>query len=237
VRFVSNVDGTDFVERTRDLDPAETLFIVCSKTFTTLETLTNARSARAWCTDALRDESAVAKHFAAVSTNGAAVAKFGIDPQNMFEFWDWVGGRYSVGSAVGLSLMIAIGPERFREMLAGFHAMDEHFRTAPFERNLPVLMALFGIWYNNFFGAETHCILPYDQYLWRFSAYLQQLDMESDGKRVHLDGSPVRPQTGTIVWGEPGTNGQHAFYQLIPQGTTLHPLRLLSAGNVAESHR
>jgi len=222
-RFVSNVDGADFAESTSGLDPAETLFVICSKTFTTVETLTNAHTARAWCLDALREESAVAKHFAAVSTNGAAVAKFGIDPQNMFEFWDWVGGRYSVGSAIGLSLMIAIGPGRFREMLAGFHAMDEHFRTAPFERNLPVLMALFGIWYNNFFGAETHCILPYSRYLWRLSAYLQQLDMESDGKCVDESGDEVDYQTGPIIWGQPGTNGQHAFYQLIHQGTKLIP--------------
>jgi glucose-6-phosphate isomerase len=222
-RFVSNVDGADFVESTSGLDPAETLFVVCSKTFTTLETLANARTARAWCLSALRDESAVAKHFAAVSTNGAEVAKFGIDTQNMFEFWEWVGGRYSVDSAIGLSLMLAIGPERFHEMLAGFHAMDEHFRTAPFERNLPVLMALIGIWYNNFFGAETHCILPYSQYLWRFSAYLQQLDMESDGKCVGEDGDEVDYQTGPIIWGAPGTDGQHAFYQLIHQGTKLIP--------------
>jgi glucose-6-phosphate isomerase len=222
-RFVSNVDGADFTESTSGLDPAETLFVVCSKTFTTVETLTNAHTARAWCLDALRDESSVAKHFAAVSTNGAAVAKFGIDPQNMFEFWDWVGGRYSVDSAIGLSLMLAIGPERFREMLAGFHAMDEHFRTAPFERNLPVLMALIGIWYNNFFGAETHCILPYSQYLWRLPAYLQQLDMESDGKCVDEGGREVDYQTGPIIWGQPGTNGQHAFYQLIHQGTKLIP--------------
>jgi glucose-6-phosphate isomerase len=222
-RFVSNVDGTDFAESTSDLDPEETLFIVCSKTFTTIETLTNAHTARDWCLNGLRDESAVAKHFAAVSTNRAAVAKFGIDPKNMFEFWDWVGGRYSVDSAIGLSLMVAIGPERFREMLAGFHAMDEHFRTAPFERNLPVLMALFGIWYNNFFGAETHCILPYSQYLWRLSAYLQQLDMESDGKCIDEGGDAVDYQTGPIIWGQPGTNGQHAFFQLIHQGTKLIP--------------
>jgi glucose-6-phosphate isomerase len=223
LRFVSNVDGTDFAESTDGLDPAETLFIVCSKTFTTLETLANARTARAWCLSALREESAVAKHFAAVSTNAAEVGKFGIDTRNMFEFWDWVGGRYSLGSAVGLSLMLAIGPERFREMLAGMHAVDEHFRTAPFERNLPVLMALIGIWYNNFFGAETHCILPYSQYLWRLPAYLQQLDMESGGKRVDAGGGDVDYQTGSIVWGQPGTNGQHAFYQLIHQGTKLVP--------------
>lgn len=223
VRFVSNIDGTDFVEATRDLDPAETLFIVSSKTFTTLETLTNARSARAWCLKALGDESAVAKHFVAVSTNGAEVAKFGIDTANMFEFWDWVGGRYSYDSAIGLSLMIAIGPERFSEMLAGFHEMDEHFRTAPLERNLPVILGLLGIWYNNFFGAETVAILPYDHYLNRLSMYLQQLDMESDGKHVDLEGRRVDYQTGPIIWGQPGTNGQHAFYQLIHQGTKLIP--------------
>jgi glucose-6-phosphate isomerase len=222
-RFVSNIDATDFVEATRDLDPAETLFIVASKTFTTLETLTNARTARAWCLAALGDERAVARHFVAVSTNAAAVAAFGIDPANMFEFWDWVGGRYSFTSAIGLSLMIAIGPERFREMLAGFHAMDEHFRTAPFARNLPVLLGLIGIWYNNFFGAETIAILPYDHYLGRLPAYLQQLDMESNGKSVDLAGRRVDYQTGPIVWGQPGTNGQHAFYQLIHQGTKLIP--------------
>ena len=222
-RFVSNIDGTDFVEATRDLDPAETLFIVSSKTFTTLETLTNARSARDWCLKALGDKSAVAKHFVAVSTNAEEVAKFGIDTANMFEFWDWVGGRYSYDSAIGLSLMIAIGPEQFYEMLAGFHEMDEHFRTAPFERNLPVILGLLGIWYNNFFGAETVAILPYDQYLNRLSAYLQQLDMESDGKRVDLEGQRVNYSTGPIIWGQPGTNGQHAFYQLIHQGTKLIP--------------
>ena len=222
-RFVSNIDGTDFVEATRDLDPAETLFIVSSKTFTTLETLTNARSARAWCLKALGDESAVAKHFVAVSTNSEEVAKFGIDTANMFEFWDWVGGRYSYDSAIGLSLMIAIGPERFYEMLAGFHEMDEHFRTAPLERNLPTILGLIGIWYNNFFGAETVAILPYDQYLNRLSMYLQQLDMESDGKHVDLEGRRVDYQTGPIIWGQPGTNGQHAFYQLIHQGTKLIP--------------
>lgn len=222
-RFVSNIDGTDFVEATLDLDPAETLFIVSSKTFTTLETLTNARSARAWCLKALGDESAVARHFVAVSTNAAEVAKFGIDPANMFEFWDWVGGRYSYDSAIGLSLMIAIGPERFYEMLSGFHQMDEHFRTAPFERNLPVVLGLLGLWYNNFFGAETVAILPYDQYLSRLSAYFQQLDMESNGKHVDLEGNRVNYQTGPIIWGQPGTNGQHAFYQLIHQGTRLIP--------------
>jgi glucose-6-phosphate isomerase len=222
-RFVSNIDGTDFVEATRDLDPAETLFIVSSKTFTTLETLTNARSARDWCVKALGSEDAVAKHFVAVSTNEKEVAKFGIDTANMFEFWDWVGGRYSYDSAIGLSLMIAIGPEQFHEMLAGFHEMDEHFRTAPFERNLPVLLGLIGIWYNNFFGAETVAILPYDQYLGRLPSYLQQLDMESDGKHVDLEGNTVNYQTGPIIWGQPGTNGQHAFYQLIHQGTKLIP--------------
>jgi glucose-6-phosphate isomerase len=223
MRFVSNIDGNEFVEATRDLDPAETLFIVSSKTFTTLETLTNARSAREWCVDSLGSERAVAKHFVAVSTNAAEVAKFGIDTANMFEFWDWVGGRYSYDSAIGLSLMIAIGPDRFREMLAGFHAMDEHFRTAPFEHNLPVLLGLIGIWYNNFFGAETVAILPYDHYLDRFGAYLEQLDMESNGKHVDLQGGQVDYQTGPIIWGQPGTNGQHAFYQLIHQGTKLIP--------------
>src|SRR6266566_4596586 len=223
VRFVSNVDGNEFVEATRDLDPAETLFIVSSKTFTTLETLTNARSAREWCVRALGSEQAVAKHFVAVSTNAKEVEKFGIDTANMFEFWDWVGGRYSYDSSIGLSLMIAIGPEQFREMLAGFHAMDEHFRTTPFERNLPVLLGLIGIWYNNFFGAETVAILPYDYYLGRLSSYFQQLDMESNGKHVDLEGRQVDYQTGPIVWGQPGTNGQHAFYQLIHQGTKLIP--------------
>ena len=223
MRFVSNIDGNEFVEATRDLDPAETLFIVSSKTFTTLETLTNAHSARQWCVSALGSEQAVARHFVAVSTNAEEVAKFGIDTANMFEFWDWVGGRYSYDSAIGLSLMIAIGPDHFREMLAGFHAMDEHFRTTPFERNLPVLLGLLGIWYNNFFGAETVAILPYDYYLGRLSAYLQQLDMESDGKHVDLEGRQVDYQTGPIIWGQPGTNGQHAFYQLIHQGTKLIP--------------
>jgi glucose-6-phosphate isomerase len=223
-RFVSNVDGTDFVEATRDLDPEETLFIVASKTFRTLETLTNAHSAREWALAGLGgDEAAVAKHFVAVSTNAEEVAKFGIDTANMFEFWDWVGGRYSYPSAIGLSLMVAVGPERFREMLAGFHAMDEHFRTTPLERNLPVLLALVGIWNNNLLGCETVAVLPYDQYLERFTAYLQQLDMESDGKHVDLDGRPVDYQTGPIVWGQPGTNGQHAFYQLMHQGTKIIP--------------
>jgi glucose-6-phosphate isomerase len=223
VRFVSNVDGTDVWEATRDLDPAATLFVVCSKTFTTLETLTNARTAREWLIGALRDEAAVRHHFVAVSTNAAKVTEFGIDPVNMFEFWDWVGGRYSVDSAIGLSLMLAIGPHRFEEMLAGFHAMDEHFRTTPFERNMPVLLGLIGVWYDNFFGAETLAILPYNQYLSRLTAYLQQLDMESNGKSVDLDGQPVSVQTGPVVWGQPGTNGQHAFFQLIHQGTKLIP--------------
>ncbi len=222
-RFVSNVDGTDFVEATLDLDPAETLFIVSSKTFTTLETLTNAHSARAWLLKALGDEKAVARHFVAVSTNAKEVAKFGIDTANMFGFWDWVGGRYSMDSAIGLSTMLAIGPENFRAMLAGFHEMDEHFRTAPFDKNLPVLLGLLGIWYNNFFGAQTVAVLPYEQYLKRFPAYLQQLTMESNGKHITLDGAEVRYQTGPIYWGEPGTNGQHSFYQLIHQGTKLIP--------------
>jgi glucose-6-phosphate isomerase len=222
-RFVSNVDSTDFVEATRDLDPAETLFIVSSKTFTTQETLTNAHAARAWCLNALRDEKAVARHFVAVSTNAEEVTKFGIDTANMFGFWDWVGGRYSMDSAIGLSTMVAVGPGGFRDMLAGFHDMDEHFRTAPFERNLPVLVGLLGIWYNNFFGAQTVAVLPYEQYLKRFPAYLQQLTMESNGKHVTLDGQEVTYQTGPIYWGEPGTNGQHSFYQLIHQGTKLVP--------------
>jgi len=223
-RFVSNVDGTDFVEATRDLDAAETLFIVSSKTFTTLETMTNAQSARDWSLRGLGgDAKAVAKHFVAVSTNAEKVAEFGIDTANMFEFWDWVGGRYSMDSAIGLSTMLAIGPEHFRAMLEGFHAIDEHFRTAPFARNLPVLMGLLGIWYNDFFGAQTVAVLPYDQYLKRFPAYLQQLTMESNGKHVTLAGTPVDHQTGPIYWGEPGTNGQHSFYQLIHQGTRLVP--------------
>jgi glucose-6-phosphate isomerase len=223
-RFVSNVDGTDFVEATRDLDPAETLFIVSSKTFTTLETMTNAQSSRDWSLRGLGgDSKAVARHFVAVSTNAEKVAEFGIDTANMFEFWDWVGGRYSMDSAIGLSTMIAIGPDHFRAMLEGFHAMDEHFRTAPFERNLPVLMGLLGVWYSDFFGAQTVAVLPYDQYLKRFPAYLQQLTMESNGKHVMLDGTPVDYQTGPIYWGEPGTNGQHSFYQLIHQGTRLIP--------------
>ncbi len=222
-RFVSNVDGTDFAEATRDLDPAETLFIISSKTFTTLETMTNAHSARAWTLRTLHDPAGVARHFVAVSTNAAEVAKFGIDTANMFEFWDWVGGRYSMDSAIGLSTMIAIGPEQFRALLDGFHQMDEHFRTAPFARNLPVLMGLLAIWYNNFFGTRTIAVLPYDQYLKRFPAYLQQLTMESNGKHVTLDGTEVTYQTGPIYWGEPGTNGQHSFYQLIHQGTKLIP--------------
>lgn len=222
-RFVSNVDGTDFAEAARDLSADETLFIVSSKTFSTLETMTNARTAREWAVRALGDEKAISRHFVAVSTNAAEVKKFGIDTTNMFEFWDWVGGRYSMDSAIGLSTMIAIGPEHFREMLAGFHAMDEHFRTAPFDRNLPVLMGLLAIWYNNFFGTQTIAVLPYDQYLKRFPAYLQQLTMESNGKHVTLDGMRAEYQTGSIIWGEPGTNGQHSFYQLIHQGTKLIP--------------
>ncbi len=223
LRFVSNVDGTDFVVATAGLDPAETLFIISSKTFTTLETMTNARTARQWTLDALRDEHAIARHFVAVSTNAAEVSKFGIDTANMFEFWDWVGGRYSMDSAIGLSTMIAIGPENFASMLAGFHAVDEHFRTAEFERNLPVIMGLLAIWYNDFFGAQTVGVFPYDQYLKRFPAYLQQLTMESNGKHVTLQGEHVEWQTGPIFWGEPGTNGQHSFYQLIHQGTKLIP--------------
>jgi glucose-6-phosphate isomerase len=223
-RFVSNVDATDFVEATAGIDPAETLFIVCSKTFTTLETLTNAHTARRWLLAALKDEKAVASHFVAVSTNAEKVREFGIDTANMFEFWDWVGGRYSYDSAIGLSLMVAIGHERFREMLAGFRAMDEHFRTAPFGKNLPVLLGLIGIWYGDFFGAETQAILPYSQYLARFTAYLQQLDMESNGKSVDRQGRTINDYaTGPIVWGQPGTNGQHAYYQLIHQGTRLIP--------------
>ena len=222
-RFVSNIDGTDFAEATRDLDAEETLFIVSSKTFTTLETMTNARTARDWALATLKHPTAVAKHFVAVSTNAAEVAKFGIDPVNMFEFWDWVGGRYSMDSAIGLSTMIAIGPEHFRAMLEGFHQMDEHFRTAPFERNVPVLMALLTLWYTNFFEAQTTAVLPYEQYLKRFPAYLQQLTMESNGKHVTLDGTEAGYHTGPIYWGEPGTNGQHSFYQLIHQGTMLIP--------------
>jgi glucose-6-phosphate isomerase len=222
-RFVSNVDGTDFAEAVRDLEPAETLFVVSSKTFTTLETMTNARTAREWMLAGLKSEAAVAKHFVAVSTNAREVTQFGIDTANMFGFWDWVGGRYSMDSAIGLSTMVAIGPDNFRAMLGGFHEMDEHFRTAPFERNLPVLMGLIGIWYNDFFGAETVAVLPYEQYLKRFPAYLQQLTMESNGKHVTIDGLAVDYATGPIYWGEPGTNGQHSFYQLIHQGTRLIP--------------
>ena len=222
-RFVSNVDGTDFKEATRDISPEETLFIICSKTFTTTETLANAHSARKWILDELADVRAVRKHFVAVSTNAEKVSNFGIDTANMFGFWDWVGGRYSMESAIGLSTMIAIGPDNFRAMLAGFHAMDQHFRTAPFDKNLPVLIGLLGIWYNNFFNSQTIAVLPYDQYLKRFPAYLQQLTMESNGKQVTINGARVNYQTSPIVWGEPGTNGQHSFYQLIHQGTRLVP--------------
>jgi glucose-6-phosphate isomerase len=222
-RFVSNVDGTDFTEATLDLDPAETLFIVSSKTFTTLETMTNARTARTWLVQGLGDETAVSRHFVAVSTNWAEVTAFGIDLVNMFGFWDWVGGRYSMDSAIGLSTMLAVGPDNFRALLAGFHAMDEHFRTAPFEQNLPVLMGLLTVWYADFFGAQTVAVLPYDQYLKRFPAYLQQLAMESNGKGVTLAGAPVDYDTSPVFWGEPGTNGQHSFYQLIHQGTRLIP--------------
>jgi glucose-6-phosphate isomerase len=230
-RFISNVDGTDFVEATRDLDPAETLFIVSSKTFTTLQTMTNAHSARDWSLRGFEgDAKAVARHFVAVSTNGQKVAEFGIDTANMFEFWDWVGGRYSMDSAIGLSTMLAIGPDHFHAMLAGFHAIDEHFRTAPFGRNLPALMGLLAVWYNDFFGAQTVAVLPYEQYLKRFPAYLQQLTMESNGKHVTLAGAPVDHQTGPIYWGEPGTNGQHSFYQLIHQGTRLIPCDFIAFG-------
>jgi len=233
-RFVSNVDGTDFAEATRDLDAAETLFIICSKTFTTLETLTNAHAARAWCVKALGDDAekggAIAKHFVAVSTNAEGVGKFGIDTANMFGFWDWVGGRYSMDSAIGLSTMLAIGADQFREMLAGFHAMDEHFRHAPLERNLPALMGLLAIWNNNFLDAATVAVLPYEQYLKRFPAYLQQLTMESNGKHVTLDGAHVDYATGPIYWGEPGTNGQHSFYQLIHQGTRIVPCDFIGFG-------
>ena len=239
-RFVSNVDGADFDEATHDLDPRETLFIVASKTFTTQETMANARAARAWLLRALHDEGAVGRHFVAVSTNAAEVARFGIDTANMFGFWDWVGGRYSMDSAIGLSTMIAIGPQRFREMLDGFHAMDEHFRSAPFAQNLPVLMALLGIWYTNFFGANTQAVLPYAQYLKRFPAYLQQLTMESNGKSVTSDGVPVDYETSAVWWGEPGTNGQHSFYQLIHQGTRLIPCDFIGfcrpLGTLADQH-
>jgi glucose-6-phosphate isomerase len=230
VRFVSNVDGADFLEATRDLDPAETLFVVSSKTFTTQETLTNAHAAREWTLRALGDPKAVARHFVAVSTNAAEVTKFGIDTANMFEFWDWVGGRYSFDSAIGLSLMIAIGPEHFRALLDGLHEMDEHFRTAPLDRNLPVLLGLLGIWYANFFGAETHAVLPYSHYLARLPFYLQQLDMESNGKSVDLDGRRVTHQTGPVIWGTPGTNGQHAYFQLLHQGTRLIPADFIGFG-------
>jgi glucose-6-phosphate isomerase len=230
-RFVSNIDGTDFAEAVRDLDPTETLFIISSKTFTTLETMTNAHTARTWALAGLgSDEKSIAKHFVAVSTNAAEVAKFGIDTANMFEFWDWVGGRYSMDSAIGLSTMLAIGPENFRAMLDGFHQMDEHFRTTPWERNLPALMGLLGVWYNDFFGAQTVGVFPYEQYLKRFPAYLQQLTMESNGKHVALDGNTVSYQTGPVYWGEPGTNGQHSFYQLIHQGTKLIPCDFITFG-------
>jgi glucose-6-phosphate isomerase len=230
--FVSNVDGIDFVEATRDLDPAETLFIVSSKTFTTLETMTNAETARDWLLNGLGgDRAAVAKHFAAVSTNAGKVSAFGIDTANMFGFWDWVGGRYSMDSAIGLSTMLAIGPENFRSMLGGFHRMDEHFRTAPFEKNLPVLMGLLAVWYTDFFDAQTVAVLPYEQYLKRFPAYLQQLTMESNGKHVTLAGKQVNYDTGPVYWGEPGTNGQHSFYQLIHQGTRLIPCDFLAFGH------
>jgi glucose-6-phosphate isomerase len=246
-RFISNVDATDFVEATRDLDPQETLFIVSSKTFTTLETMTNARSARAWLLAGLGgrsggegEEAAIAKHFVAVSTNAREVAEFGIDTANMFGFWDWVGGRYSMDSAIGLSTMLAVGPARFAELLGGFHALDEHFRSTPFARNLPVLMGLLAVWYGDFFGAETHGVMPYEQYLKRFPAYLQQLTMESSGKRVTLAGTEVDYQTGAVYWGEPGTNGQHSFYQLIHQGTKLIPVDLVgfarSLNPVGEHH-
>jgi len=230
-RFISNVDATDFTEATRDLNPAETLFIISSKTFTTLETMTNARSARHWSLQSLHDPEAVAKHFVAVSTNLDEVAGFGIDTAHMFGFWDWVGGRYSMDSAIGLSTMLAIGPDHFRAMLAGFQEMDEHFRTTPFERNLPMLMGLLSVWYNNFFGAHTVAVLPYDHYLKRFPAYLQQLTMESNGKHVTLDGTAVDYHTGPIFWGEPGTNGQHSFYQLIHQGTRLVPCDFIAFAN------
>jgi glucose-6-phosphate isomerase len=233
LRHVSNIDGTHLAEATRGLDPRETLFIIASKTFTTLETMTNARSAREWLLSELGTEEAIAKHFVALSTNEEEVTRFGIDPSNMFEFWDWVGGRYSTPSAIGLSVMISIGPENFFRLLDGYHAMDLHFRSAPLERNMPVILALLGIWYNNFFGTETQAILPYDQYLSRFAAYFQQGDMESNGKSVSLDGSRVTWQTGPVVWGEPGTNGQHAFFQLLHQGTKLIPADFIA---FARSH-
>jgi glucose-6-phosphate isomerase len=229
-RFVSNVDGTAFAETTRDLDPEETMFVISSKTFTTLETMINARTAREWALNALGDESAIAKHFVAVSTNAEGVSEFGIDTDNMFGFWEWVGGRYSMDSAIGLSTMLAIGPERFEEMLAGFHAMDEHFLQVPIDRNLPALMGLLAVWYADFFGAQTVAVLPYDQYLHRFPAYLQQLTMESNGKHVTLTGEAVDYETGAVYWGEPGTNGQHSFYQLIHQGTKLIPCDFIGFG-------
>jgi glucose-6-phosphate isomerase len=235
-RFVSNIDGTDFAEATGDLEAAETLFIISSKTFTTLETMTNAHSARAWIVGKLGSDEAVAKHFVAVSTNADEVSKFGIDTANMFGFWDWVGGRYSMDSAIGLSTMIAAGPDNFHAMLAGFHEMDEHFRTAPFERNIPVIMGLLTVWYNNFFGADTVAVLPYDQYLKRFPAYLQQLTMESNGKSVTLGGARVKYETGPIYWGEPGTNGQHSFYQLIHQGTKLVPCDFIAFSGSLNPH-
>ncbi|MFP6905992.1 MAG: glucose-6-phosphate isomerase [Verrucomicrobiota bacterium] len=233
LRFISNIDGTHFNEATADLDPEETLFIVASKTFTTMETLTNAHSARDWCLARLKDDAAVAKHFVALSTNKEAVAAFGIDTDNMFPFWDWVGGRYSMCSAIGLSIMLYIGPKHFRDLIAGFHDMDEHFRTAPLDQNMPVLLGLIGVLHNNFFGYETQAILPYDQYLHRFPAYFQQGDMESNGKSTDRDGHPVPYQTGPIIWGEPGTNGQHAFYQLIHQGTKIIPADFIG---FAQSH-
>ena len=240
-RFVSNVDGTDFAEATRDLEPAETLFVVSSKTFTTLETMTNARTARAWLVGALGDEAAVARHFVAVSTNPAEVAAFGIDPANTFGFWDWVGGRYSMDSAIGLTTMVAVGPDAFGELLAGFHAVDEHFRSAPLDRNLPVLLGLLAVWNRNFLGAETHAILPYDQYLQRLPAYLQQLVMESNGKSVTEDGRPVEAATAPVVWGEPGTNGQHSFHQLLHQGTAVVPCDIIvfreSLNPLGDHHR
>ncbi|MGH3395492.1 MAG: glucose-6-phosphate isomerase, partial [Streptosporangiaceae bacterium] len=236
-RFVSNVDSTDFAEATRDLAADETLFIISSKTFGTLETLTNARSARAWIVGALGDEAAVARHFVAVSTNAERVAEFGIDTENMFGFWDWVGGRYSMDSAIGLSTMLAIGPDQFGEMLAGFHAMDEHFRTAPLEANLPALMGMLAVWYGDFFDAQTYGVMPYEQYLKRFPAYLQQLTMESNGKHVTLTGEHVDYDTGAVFWGEPGTNGQHSFYQLIHQGTKLIPVDLIGFGKTVNPLR
>jgi glucose-6-phosphate isomerase len=233
VRYVANVDPSDFADRVRDLDPAETLLIICSKTFTTQETLANAKAARAWCLNALGAEDAIARHFVAVSTNASAVASFGIDPKNMFEFWDWVGGRYSLQSAIGLSTMLAIGPEAFAELHAGARALDEHFLETPLERNLPVLLALIGVWYANFFGAETHGVLPYDQHLSHFPAYLQQLDMESNGKSVERDGRPATHGTGPVIFGQPGTNGQHAFYQLIHQGTKCIPCDFIGFANAS----